>query len=183
MLKSLSKLAALLALSSGFICAKDIYFVNKVLIAQQSQEGKKVGTYVQKEVNAFQEEIQSKQKELAGMQEALNKKAAVLSKEAREQEKNKIAQKQKKIERELADREESLKSNIETQNKALSEKIDKAISAVCKRDKWPTVMDSNLPFVYNVDPEMDRSSVIVKELDAQLGTTKKASTKPIIKSA
>lgn len=185
MSKLLKSLTVLLAVSSSFIQAKEICFVDKVLIAQKSVEGKKVGLQIQSEIKAFQDKVQQGQQELMAMQEALSKKSKVLSKKAIEDENRKIAQKKKDLERTLGDREEFLKSTIEAKNKDLSEKIDKAIGEVCKKQQFGAVVDRNVPGFYFVDNTMDRSDLVVKEFDAmasQKAPTKTAATTTIKKA-
>lgn len=139
--------------------------IDSILIMQNSKEGKEITTQIQKDVDKFQNQVKNAQKELTDMQEDLNKKAKVLSQDALQEKTESIAKKKKDIERDLADKEDVLRMNIQKKQIALREKQLKIANEVSEKEKWGMVVDKNTPGVLFVSNAIDKTDLVLQAVD------------------
>jgi len=192
MKKVLGVLAAVMVSSSVFAidAEKPLVSIDSIMIMQKSKEGQKLAGEIQKEISKFQAEVQASQKELAQLQEQLAKQTekGAISADAKQGKVEALTQKRKKLERDFTAKEEELRASIQKRQIALRDSQLKVINKVFEREQWGLLIDKNTPGVLCVSNAIDKTPVVLAEVDKQYSAakaapTKVASNKPSIKTA
>ncbi len=142
--------------------------IDSIKIMQESKEGKVVASQIQKEIEKFQVQVKSAQKNLVDMQEDISKKSKVLSQDALQEKTDAITKAKKDIERDLADKEEVLRGDIQKKQIALREKQLKIVNDVSEKENWGMVVDKNpniMPGILFASKAIDKTDVVLKAVD------------------
>gem|GEM_PF-2187798 len=174
-LVALGSLASAVSLNAAVAGKGEIVSIDSILLMQRSLAGQELGAKIQKKVESLQKDINKSQKELVDMQEAISKKAKVLSQEALQEKTEELGNKKKNFERELADKEESLRLSVQKDQIALREKQMAVINDVFEKEGWMMLVDRNTPGVLCVSNAIDKTEEILKIVDSKFEKTKKAS--------
>jgi len=140
--------------------------IDSIFLMQESKEGQLLTEHFQKEVEAFKNNVKEEQQKLVTFQEKLEKQAKILSREAKLEKEEDFLKMKKTAERELADKEEALKIKIQRQQFALRERQMKVANEVFKKRGWGMMIDKNTPGVLFVNNAIDKTSEILKVVDA-----------------
>ncbi len=139
--------------------------MNSILMMQKSKEGQKLSKEVQKAVEEFQAFAKNTQKELIDFQETISKQSKVLNKQALIGKGEKLAEMRKKAERELSDREEVLKRDMQGKHAILRNKQMMVANEVFEKKGLDLVIDRNTPGVLFVSKSIDVTDEILKVAD------------------
>jgi Skp family chaperone for outer membrane proteins len=192
MKKVLGVLAAVMVSSSVFAidAEKPLVSIDSIMIMQKSKEGQKLAGEIQKDISKFQAEVQNSQKELAQLQEQLKTQVdkGALKAEAKQEKVEALAQKRKELEQKFTNKEEQLRASIQKRQLALRDNQLKVINKVFEKEQWGLLIDKNTPGVLCVSNAIDKTPIVLAEVDKQYSAakpapTKVASNKPSIKSA
>jgi len=167
---SLAAISTLAALSANVVVS-----IDSIKLLQSSKEGQKVSNEIRKKIENFQQFVTKSQQDVAAMRQELGKqkKAGVLKKDVIEEKAQTIAARQKKIEREIADKEESLKLEVQRRQVKLRNKYVTLANRMCKENKWGMMIDKNTPGVLFVADSIDKTSEVLKRIDADFTPAEK----------
>lgn len=152
----------------------EIVSIDSILLMQKSKAGQELAAKIQKKVESLQKDINKGQKELTDMQEAIGKKSKVLSQDALQEKTEELSMKKKNLERELADKEETLRASVQKDQITLREKQMAVIKDVFDKEGWSMLVDSNTPGVLCVSNAIDKTEEILKIVDTKYEKPKKA---------
>lgn len=158
----------------------ELVSIDSITLMQQSKEGQKLAAEVEKEVEAFQNFAKAKQDELKDFQDTVSKQAKVLSKEALVEKGEKLASMKKNAERELTDKEESLKRSMQRRTALLRNKHMEVANKVFEKKDWGMMIDRNTPGVLFVKKAIDVTDEILKAVDEEYDTSV---VKEVVKTA
>ncbi len=198
--QTLLLVAALSAVSLGFISAKNeaLVSIDSIHIMQESKEGKILAEKLKGKINEYQEFVKKSQQEMTSLQDEVTKKADVLSKEALNEKTELLSSKKKNFERVLADKEETLRGELQREQMKLRDKQLAVVKSMGEEATWGVAFDKNTPGVLFVGNAIDKTSDVLKKVDefydkststhkggALIATNKDAATKtaPITKKA
>ncbi len=139
--------------------------IDSISIMQNSKEGKEITAFIQKDIEKFQDQVKIAQKTLVDMQDEINKKAKVLSQEAMQEKTAAVMKKKNDVERDLAEKEETLRGTIQKKQIALREKQLKIANDISEKENWGLVVDKNAPGVLFVSSAIDKTDMILKAVD------------------
>lgn len=173
-MKKFLSLLALLGLSSMALGAQDLKIVSidSMLIMQKSEEGQALLGKIQKDIEGFQAELKKQQSLVQTEQTSLEKQAKVLSADAVEQKAKSLAKKRKGLEEEFAEKEESLRKEIQMAQMSLRERQMKAISSWSEKEGAIAVLDKATPGLLFVASSIDKTEDALKAVDATFKTAK-----------
>lgn len=117
--------------------------IDTLQIMQKSLEGQKLSERIQKKVESYQEHFRVVNKELAELQEKINK--ASENKEDARSMTEELLRKKKSADREVADKEESLKFEVQNEQISLRNKQLTVVTKMAEENKWEMVVDKNTP--------------------------------------
>lgn len=180
MKKILSLLAALSVASAGFAADLKIASIDSLSIMQKSKEGQDIAVGIQKSIELFQSEVKKSQKELGDFQESINKQSKALSKDALEKKKEEFENKKKKLERNLSDKEEALRGDIQRKQLALRDKQLGVVNEVFASKKLDMLVDKQTPGVLCISDTIDETASVLKAVDEKYMEEK--SKKTIVKN-
>ncbi len=139
--------------------------IDSLRILQESKEGKELSVMLQKDIENFQSEVKSAQTTVVDMQADIQKQSKVLSKEALIEKGEELTKIKKRAERDLADKEESLKLKVQKQQMFLREKQLKVTKQVFDTKGWGLMIDVNTPGVICSNKAIDKTSEILRAVD------------------
>lgn len=159
--------AALSAVSFTFVSAKNesLVSIDSLQIMQESKEGKILADKLKLKINDYQEFVKKSQQELASLQEEVTKKSDVLSKESLFEKTETLNRKKKEFERVIADKEESLRAELQREQMKLRDKQLNVANGMCEEEKWGLVIDKNTPGVLFVNKAIDKTSEVLKRVN------------------
>ncbi|MBD3273153.1 hypothetical protein GF385_02265 [Candidatus Dependentiae bacterium] len=146
---------------------KELVSIDSLVLMQKSKEGKALAEKLQKDIKGFQEEVQKAQQKVVGLQETIQKQAKVLSKEALMEKGEELTTMKKRAERDLADKEESLKMKVQKQQGLLRDKQLKTAKKIFDKKGWGMMIDKNTPGVLFVNQAIDKTDEILKIIDSE----------------
>ncbi|MCK4650834.1 OmpH family outer membrane protein [Candidatus Babeliales bacterium] len=162
-------------LKIGFIGAKvesksssndvKLVSIDSLKLMKLSKAGKKLGNEIKNELEEFQGFIKDAQKELIDFQGTISKQAKILSREALLEKGEALAKMKKKAERDLVDKEDSLKLSIQRRQVVLRNKQMTVAKKVFDDKKWCMMIDSNTPGVLFVSNAIDITDQVLKIVD------------------
>lgn len=155
-----------LGLFAGNVLA-ELVSIDSLILLQESKEGRTLATKLQKDIEAFQEEVKNAQQRVVELQEKIQKQAKVLSKEALMEKGEELNQTKKRAERDLADKEESLKLKVQREQMLLREKQLTTAKRIFEEKNWGMMIDKNTPGVLFVNKSIDKTNEILKIVDAE----------------
>lgn len=145
----------------------DLVSIDSLKMLQESKEGKSLQTRLQKDIETFQKEVQGAQQKVVELQEKIQKQAKVLSKKALMEKGEELSTMKKRAERDLADKEESLKNKVQREQMMLREKQLKTAKRIFDGKNWGMMIDKNTPGVLFVNDAIDKTSEVLKIVDAE----------------
>ncbi|KKQ48955.1 MAG: hypothetical protein US69_C0011G0029 [candidate division TM6 bacterium GW2011_GWF2_38_10] len=159
--------SASLLIPCSFVAATNLTIVSidSLKIMQESNEGRDITAEIQKDIDSFQAQVQKSQQELMAMQEDLNKKTALLSQDALAEKTESITKKKKDLERELSDKEETLRGVIQRKQMALRDKQLKIAHEISEKEQWDMIVDKNTPGVLFASKSIDKTDVVLKAVN------------------
>ena len=159
--------SASLLIPCSFVAATNLSIVSidSLKIMQESNEGRDITAEIQKDIDSFQAQVQKSQQELMAMQEDLNKKTALLSQDALAEKTESITKKKKDLERELSDKEETLRGVIQRKQMALRDKQLKIAHEISEKEQWDMIVDKNTPGVLFASKSIDKTDVVLKAVN------------------
>lgn len=174
-MKKLLTLVLVGGLLSGNILATDskgeLVSIDSLTLMQKSKEGKALASMLQKQIESFQKEVQSAQQQVVSLQETIQKQAKVLSKEALMEKGGELTRMKKRAERDLADKEESLKMSVQKHQTLLRDKQLKLAKQVFDKKGWGMMIDRNTPGVLFVNDSIDKTDEILKVVNIEYNKT------------
>lgn len=141
--------------------------IDSISLMQDSKEGKLLAENFQKEVEDFRAQVKTEQDKLIELQKTIEKQSKILSKEAKLEKIEELEKMKKTAERNLADKEESLKTKVQRQQFALREKQMKVVSDISKKKDWGLMVDKNMPGVLFVNNAIDKTDEVLKVVDSE----------------
>ena len=168
-MKKFLSLALALGLFAGTTFANkiDLVSIDSLKLLQESKEGKNLSARLQKVIESFQGEVQEAQQKVVALQETIQKQSKILSKEALMEKGQELATMKKRAERDLADKEESLKMKVQREQMLLREKQLKTAKSIFDKEGWGMMIDKNTPGVLFVNNAIDKTLDVLKIIDAE----------------
>ena len=142
-----------------------IVTIDSINLMQKSKEGKLLTERIQKDITEFQTSVKKAQDELIELQEKVSKQAKVLSKEALLEKGEELAKKKKSAERDLTEKEESLKMSVQRQQLVLRDKQMKIASEVFDKNGWDMMMERSTPGLFFVSKSVDKTESVLAVVD------------------
>lgn len=163
-MKKILSLGLTLGLFTSIISA-DLVSIDSLRILQESKEGKILAEKLQTDIKKFQEEVVGAQSEVVKLQETIQKQAKLLSKEALIEKGEELTKIKKRAERDLADKEESLKLRVQREQTKLRDKQLTIAKKVFDTKKWGMMIDKNTPGVLFVNSAIDKTDELLDVVD------------------
>lgn len=165
----------LLPLSSGYADAKGVsatedkpvFVVDIQKVIDQSRAGKLARSKIEEEAKLREAKIIELKGELQSVRADLEKQKSLLSPEALSEKEGLARKKEKEIARTFQDQDEELsrKNNVEIER--IVRRIDRAVAALVKGDKYSLVLEKEASLVVYSDPKFEMTDKIIAQLDSE----------------
>ncbi len=153
--------------------------VDSVQLMQKSKEGQKITNEIQKKVEVFQDFYKKSQDEVTALTDEIKQKEKVWSADVLQSKKDKLAKLKKNFERNVADKQESLRAEIQRKQIQLRDKQLALTKKVFEDKKWGIMIDKNTPGVLCVANAIDKTNELLKIIDQEFDKSAKASSKKV----
>jgi outer membrane protein len=170
-----------LAFGASLQAKLDLVSVDSIVLVEKSKAGQEFIEKMRKEKESLDSFTMNSNKELAKLQEEISLKAQVLSKDALQEKMEQFEQKRRESERKVADKRELASMAMQREQMKMRDKQMAVIKKVCEREGWDALLEkNNTLFVAN---SIDKTPMVLKELDAAYDAEKSAATKTVKKVA
>ena len=161
----------------------NIVAIDSIEIMQKSKEGKKLSEEVQVKINDYQNFVKKAQEELTVLEKELSDKKDVLKKDALAEKQTNLENKRKQLGGSVQQQEEALRLEIQSKQVQLRNKQMAVTSKVCETSNWGLLIDKNTPGVLFASSAIDKTSDVLKRIDADYDSAVKKSTTATLASA
>lgn len=184
MKKVLLGLALASAFNFSFVSAKNeaLISIDSMFLMQESQEGKLLTEDIKSKVQAFQNYAKESNEKISKLKQEIEDQKEVLSEKALTEKKETLAQMESIESKVLSQREQGLRAEIQKTQMQLHDKQRKVADRLMSEQNWGMIIDKNTPGVLCVSKAIDKTSDVLKALDAEY-SSKNEATKSVASAA
>ncbi|MBX9830538.1 OmpH family outer membrane protein [Candidatus Babeliales bacterium] len=183
MKKVLLGLAFASAFNFGMVFAKNetLVSIDSLMLMQESAEGKVLTEDIKSKVQKFQDYAKESNEKISKLEKEIEDQKEVLSEKALAEKTETLAQLKNAESKTLSLREQSLRQEIQKTQMQLHDKQRKVADRLMSEQNWGMIIDKNTPGVLCVSKAIDKTSDVLKALDAEYSkneTTKSVAQAP-----